>query len=191
MAATRPLIMNAGASPTGQAFAIRNCDALFSTISRGISFEETASHVSARAGAGATGGPRDRCLYGRASSPAGPPRVRPSDYYRHCRRRQCRLGGSRQHPGDEERHTTNALARGIPAHPQSPGQWHGRVAAGRRPGLGRTATWRGSPLLGLTGIAVSFVNYLDELPYFCAEVLPRLARSELRDNRTAERIGSL
>src|SRR5690242_4148624 len=27
---SRPLIMNAGASPTGQAFAIRNCDALFS-----------------------------------------------------------------------------------------------------------------------------------------------------------------
>src|SRR3984957_6249734 len=43
---TRPLIMNAGASPTGQAFAIRNCDALFSTISRGISFEETADHIS-------------------------------------------------------------------------------------------------------------------------------------------------
>src|SRR5215472_1043483 len=43
---TRPLIMNAGASATGQAFAIRNCDALFSTISRGISFEETARHVS-------------------------------------------------------------------------------------------------------------------------------------------------
>jgi alkanesulfonate monooxygenase SsuD/methylene tetrahydromethanopterin reductase-like flavin-dependent oxidoreductase (luciferase family) len=42
---TRPLIMNAGASATGQAFAIRNCDALFSTISRGISFEETARHV--------------------------------------------------------------------------------------------------------------------------------------------------
>jgi alkanesulfonate monooxygenase SsuD/methylene tetrahydromethanopterin reductase-like flavin-dependent oxidoreductase (luciferase family) len=30
--------------------------------------------------------------------------------------------------------------------------------------------------LGLKGIAVSFVNYLDELPFFCAEVLPRLAR---------------
>jgi alkanesulfonate monooxygenase SsuD/methylene tetrahydromethanopterin reductase-like flavin-dependent oxidoreductase (luciferase family) len=43
---TRPLIMNASASPTGQAFAIRNCDALFSTIPRGISFEETAGHVS-------------------------------------------------------------------------------------------------------------------------------------------------
>jgi hypothetical protein len=35
--------------------------------------------------------------------------------------------------------------------------------------------------VGLTGIAVSFVNYLDELPYFCAEVLPRLAHSGLRE----------
>src|ERR1700682_1739366 len=43
---TRPLIMNAGASPTGQAFAIRNCDALFSNISNGISFDETAGHVA-------------------------------------------------------------------------------------------------------------------------------------------------
>ncbi len=29
---------------------------------------------------------------------------------------------------------------------------------------------------GMRGIAVSFVNYLDELPYFCDEVLPRLVR---------------
>ena len=29
---------------------------------------------------------------------------------------------------------------------------------------------------GVRGIALSFVNYLDELPYFCDEVLPRLAR---------------
>src|SRR5207245_1335777 len=43
---TRPLIMNAGASPTGQSFAIRNCDALFSNISNGISFDETARHVT-------------------------------------------------------------------------------------------------------------------------------------------------
>src|SRR5438067_681256 len=42
---TRPLIMNAGASSTGQAFAIRNCDALFSNVSNGISLEETAAHV--------------------------------------------------------------------------------------------------------------------------------------------------
>ena len=37
--------------------------------------------------------------------------------------------------------------------------------------------------LGLRGIAISFVNYLDELPFFCAEVLPRLVRSGLRERR--------
>jgi FMNH2-dependent dimethyl sulfone monooxygenase len=35
---------------------------------------------------------------------------------------------------------------------------------------------------GVRGIAVSFVNYLEEVPYFCAEVLPRLARMGLREN---------
>src|SRR5579864_8073304 len=43
---SRPVIMNAGASPTGQAFAIRNCDALFCNVSHGISFAETAAHVT-------------------------------------------------------------------------------------------------------------------------------------------------
>jgi hypothetical protein len=35
--------------------------------------------------------------------------------------------------------------------------------------------------LGLKGIAVSFVSYLDELPFVRAEVLPRLARAGLRE----------
>jgi dimethylsulfone monooxygenase len=34
---------------------------------------------------------------------------------------------------------------------------------------------------GAKGIALSFVNYLDELPLFRDEVLPRLARIGLRD----------
>jgi alkanesulfonate monooxygenase SsuD/methylene tetrahydromethanopterin reductase-like flavin-dependent oxidoreductase (luciferase family) len=33
---------------------------------------------------------------------------------------------------------------------------------------------------GLTGIGLSFVNYLAELPYFCDEVLPRLERAGVR-----------
>jgi len=33
---------------------------------------------------------------------------------------------------------------------------------------------------GLRGIALSFVDYLGELPYFCEEVLPRLARLGVR-----------
>jgi hypothetical protein len=33
---------------------------------------------------------------------------------------------------------------------------------------------------GMRGIAVSFVNYLNETPYFCDEVVPRLARLGIR-----------
>ena len=36
---------------------------------------------------------------------------------------------------------------------------------------------------GVRGIAVSFVNYLNDAPYFCAEVLPRLARMGLRGRK--------
>jgi hypothetical protein len=40
---------------------------------------------------------------------------------------------------------------------------------------------------GVRGIALSFVNYLDELPYFCAEVLPRLVRLGARSQVSASR----
>jgi alkanesulfonate monooxygenase SsuD/methylene tetrahydromethanopterin reductase-like flavin-dependent oxidoreductase (luciferase family) len=33
---------------------------------------------------------------------------------------------------------------------------------------------------GARGIAVSFVNYIEELPFFCNEVLPRLEQRGLR-----------
>ena len=46
---TRPVIMNAGASPVGQAFAIRNCDAFFLQASR-TSLDETAERVAAAKG---------------------------------------------------------------------------------------------------------------------------------------------
>jgi alkanesulfonate monooxygenase SsuD/methylene tetrahydromethanopterin reductase-like flavin-dependent oxidoreductase (luciferase family) len=36
---------------------------------------------------------------------------------------------------------------------------------------------------GARGIALSFVNYVEELPFFCDEVLPRLARKGLREGR--------
>ena len=36
--------------------------------------------------------------------------------------------------------------------------------------------WHRLPSAGVRGIAVSFVNFLEELPYFCDEVLPRLVR---------------
>jgi alkanesulfonate monooxygenase SsuD/methylene tetrahydromethanopterin reductase-like flavin-dependent oxidoreductase (luciferase family) len=175
---TRPLIMNAGASPTGQAFAIRNCDALFSNISRGISFDETATHVkNVRALARQRG--REIDVYTVGVVTCRPTAQMAQDYYRHC-----------VVDNADWRAVDNILAmKNITIETHGPEEFR-RIREHQANGMG------GLPFVGdpdevarqmtqltesgLTGIAVSFVNYLDELPYFCAEVLPRLARLGLR-----------
>jgi alkanesulfonate monooxygenase SsuD/methylene tetrahydromethanopterin reductase-like flavin-dependent oxidoreductase (luciferase family) len=170
--------MNAGASPTGQAFAIRNCDALFSTISRGISFKETVQHVdNVRAQARQFGREIDVYTVGVVTCRATAREA--ADYYRHCIVEHADWAA-----------VDNILAmKNITPQTHAPEEFR-RIRDHQANGMG------GLPLVGdpdtvalglaklaafgLTGIAVSFVNYLDELPYFCAEVLPRLARAGLR-----------
>ena len=176
---TRPLLMNAGASPAGQAFAIRNCDALFSNVSNGISFDETAAHVkNVRAQARQVG--REIGVYTVGVVTCRPTAREAEDYWRHCivdnadwRAVDSILAmknvTAQNHTADEFRRIRNHQANGMGGLPLigDPDAVAGQLA--------RLAA------AGLTGIAVSFVNYLDELPYFCAEVLPRLARMGLRE----------
>ena len=175
---TRPLLMNAGASATGQAFAIRNCDALFSTISHGISLEQTADHISTVQALTRQAG-REIDVYTVGVVTCRPTTREAQDYYRHAVIDNADWAA-----------VDNILAmRNITPQKHSPEEFQ-RLRNHQANGMG------GLPLvgdpdsvardiarlagLGLKGIAVSFVNYLDELPYFCAEVLPRLARSGLR-----------
>ena len=185
---TRPVIMNAGASPTGQAFAIRNCDALFSTISRGISFDETARHVSdVRALARQAGRTIDVYTVGVVT--CRPTAREAHDYYQHAVIDHADWAA-----------VDNILAmKNVTPQNHSPEAFQ-RIRAHQANGMG------GLPLvgdpdmvaaemarlaeLGLRGVAVSFVNYLDELPYFCAEVLPRLARAGLRKDPNKISAGS-
>jgi alkanesulfonate monooxygenase SsuD/methylene tetrahydromethanopterin reductase-like flavin-dependent oxidoreductase (luciferase family) len=182
---TRPLLMNAGASATGQAFAIRNCDALFSNISRGISFEQTAGHVSGVHALARQAG-REIDVFTVGVVTCRPTAREAQDYYRHAVVDNADWAA-----------VDNILAmKNITPQTHSPEEFQ-RIRDHQANGMG------GLPLvgdpdavardiarlaeLGLKGIAVSFVNYLDELPYFCAEVLPRLARAGLRDSRTVGR----
>jgi dimethylsulfone monooxygenase len=177
---TRPLIMNAGASATGQAFAIRNCDALFSTISRGISFEKTAGHVkSVRALARQSG--REIDVYTVGVVTCRPTGREAHDYYRHAVVDNADWAAvdsilamknitPQTHSPDEFRRIRDHQANGV----------GGLPLVGDPDGVARDMASLAA--LGLKGIAISFVNYLDELPYFCAEVLPRLARLGLRDS---------
>jgi alkanesulfonate monooxygenase SsuD/methylene tetrahydromethanopterin reductase-like flavin-dependent oxidoreductase (luciferase family) len=175
---TTPLIMNAGASPTGQAFAIRNCDALFSNIANGISFEETARHVrNVRDLARQRG--REIGVYTVAVVTCRPTAREAAEYYRHCILENADWRAvdnimamknvtPDRYPPDEFRRLRNHQANGMGGLPLVGDPDH--VASE----MARLAA------AGLTGVAVSFVNYSAELPYFCDEVLPRLARLGLR-----------
>jgi alkanesulfonate monooxygenase SsuD/methylene tetrahydromethanopterin reductase-like flavin-dependent oxidoreductase (luciferase family) len=177
---TRPVIMNAGASPTGQSFAIHNCDALFSNISNGICFEETAQHVENVKTLAQRNG-REIDVYTVGVVTCRPTAREAEDYYRHCIVNNAdwpavdnilamRNVTPQTHAPEEFRRLRNHQANGMGGLPLIGDP--DRVARD----MARLAT------LGLRGIAVSFVNYLDELPYFCGEVLPRLARLGLRQN---------
>ena len=182
----RTLRAMSGASATGQAFAIRNCDALFSNISRGISFEQTAAHVSGVHALARQAG-REIDVFTVGVVTCRPTAREARDYYRHA------VVDNADWPAVD-----NILAmKNITPQTRSPEEFQ-RIRDHQANGLG------GLPLigdpdlvardmtrlaeLGLRGIAVSFVNYLDELPYFCAEVLPRLARAGLRDSRKGGRV---
>jgi dimethylsulfone monooxygenase len=177
---TRPLIMNAGASATGQAFAIRNCDALFSTISHGISFEQTADHISTVQALARQAG-REIDVYTVGVVTCRPTTREAQDYYRHAvidnadwaavdNILAMRNITPQKHSPEEFQRLRNHQANGM----------GGLPLVGDPDSVTRDITQLAG--LGLRGIAVSFVNYLDELPYFCAEVLPRLAHFGLRES---------
>ena len=102
---TQPVIMNAGASPVGRAFAVRNCDAFFMQSSR-VSVEETAQRVAECEGRGRRARPPDRRVHGwRHHLPPdheGGGGLSPS-----CRGRSGRLGGGRSASGASQHHAGN------------------------------------------------------------------------------------
>jgi alkanesulfonate monooxygenase SsuD/methylene tetrahydromethanopterin reductase-like flavin-dependent oxidoreductase (luciferase family) len=167
----QPIVMNAGFSPTGQDFAIRNCDALFT-------FANTAGHIAqAKAKAGRHGRTVD--VYTIGKTVCRPSAAEAREYHDYA------VVERADWPGID-----NLLAvRGIT--PETLG------AAEFEEFRMQTASARGSLALvgdpdtvaaelarlcemGLAGVALIMVDYAAELPFFCDEVLPRLERMNLR-----------
>ena len=174
---TRPLIMNAGASPTGQAFAIRNCDAFFLQASR-VSVEETAQRV-ATVREQASLQDRDIGFYTVGMVTCRKTQKEADDYFRYSVLEQAdvalldrQLAKKNITPqtlgADEYLTRRNELARG----------WAGLPIVGDPDFV--AAQLAGYSNAGLTGIAVSLLNFTDELPLLRDEVLPRLERLGLR-----------
>jgi alkanesulfonate monooxygenase SsuD/methylene tetrahydromethanopterin reductase-like flavin-dependent oxidoreductase (luciferase family) len=173
----RPVIMNAGASPEGQAFAIRNCDAYFTQASRD-SLEASRQRIGDIKDAAKALG-RDLEVYTVGVVTCRPTVQEAQDYYRYVTNEATDWtavdsimqikGLTPENMGVEAYEKRRAqYANGMGGLPIIGDPDH--VAAG----FARLAEG------GLRGIAVSMVNSLEELPYFAQEVLPRLARMGLR-----------
>jgi dimethylsulfone monooxygenase len=174
---TQPVIMNAGASPVGRAFAVKNCDAFFMQSSR-VSVTETAQRVAAvKAEAAALG--RAIGVFTVGVITCRPTMREAEEYHHHVVVEQADWAAVDQllalrnitpatMPPDEFKRQRSQYAHGNSGVPivGDPDYIAGKLIE-----LSRA---------GLAGIAVSLVNYADELPYFCDEVMPRLQRAGLR-----------
>jgi alkanesulfonate monooxygenase SsuD/methylene tetrahydromethanopterin reductase-like flavin-dependent oxidoreductase (luciferase family) len=176
---TKPLIMNAGSSPEGKGFAIRNCDALFTTARRSTQeeapFEEAAQYVAeAKAQAHALG--HEIGVYTVGVVTVRPTQREADDYARYVEENTdwkavdsiMEMKGLNDRPPEVRAKIRSGYARGMGGlpligTPDSVAAYLAEISAA-----------------GFNGIAISFVNYLNELPYFRDEVLPRLERLGIR-----------
>src|SRR5882724_3298634 len=179
---TRPLIMNAGSSGPGQAFAMRNCDAYFTATSEtrkgGVEgFKKMIAGVKSEAAAVS----REIEVFTVGQVVCRPTQKEAEEYYRYAIVEQAEWGtvdGMLQIKnitpatvGEEEykKKREYFAARAIGGYPfvGSPDHVAEELALLSRGGI--------------RGIGFSMVNYLDELPFFRDEVLPRLAKMGVRE----------
>jgi alkanesulfonate monooxygenase SsuD/methylene tetrahydromethanopterin reductase-like flavin-dependent oxidoreductase (luciferase family) len=175
---TRPVIMNAGASPTGQAFAVKNCDAFFLQASR-TSLEESAARVR-RAKDAARAQGREIGCYTVGVVTCRPTKKEAEDYFHHCI-----VGRADWSAVDGILALKNISPQTVPMQEYLTQRSHYAQGMGGLPIIGDpdhvAAQIADLSKAELTGIAISLVNYLDELPYFVDEVIGRLERMGLRE----------
>jgi FMNH2-dependent dimethyl sulfone monooxygenase len=170
-----PVLVNAGFSPAGRAFAQRNCDFLFTSL---VDLESAKADVDGVNAAAAAMG-REIGVLAAVLVVCRPTEAEAREYLHHY---------SIQH-GDWE--AADRLMAGMGMHGQSfpPGHYerfrerftagHGSYPLVGTPDqiadeLERIAQ------TGMAGLAFGMVNFLEEMPYFCQEVLPRLEAKGLR-----------
>jgi dimethylsulfone monooxygenase len=174
---TRPVIMNAGASPTGRAFAVRNCDAFFMQASR-VSVAETAQRV-AEVKAAAAGHGRDISVFTVGVITCRPTQKEAEDYHHYTVVEEADWSAV-----DKLLAIRGVRATDMSAEEFQRQRMHFAHGNSGLPIIGDSDHVAGELIAlsraGLAGIAVSLVNFADELPYLRAEVLPRLARAGLR-----------
>ena len=177
---SRPMIMNAGSSGAGQKFALRNCDAFFTATAATRTNLDGAARRVAEIKAEAASYGRDVEVFTVGQVICRPTEREAIDYHRHAniemadwdaveRMMALRNITRTNTPSDEFDQKRRYFAgNAIGGYPfvGTPDKVAEDLAAISR--------------AGVRGVAVSFVNYIDELPYFRDEVLPRLVHLGVR-----------
>jgi dimethylsulfone monooxygenase len=188
---TQPLLLNAGLSEIGQDFGVRNCDAFFTAV-RASEFDAQSGIVtpdvagvknivdSLRGRAAAVG--RTMGVYTNVNVICRPTQKEAIEYYRYVLDEHA----------DWEAVDAQLQQQGIARDPASPTYLAHRQRAIRQfPFIGDPDTVAGLfktlSDVGLDGIGMTIVNYLDELPYLRAEIIPRLEKAGLRAPKGSER----
>jgi len=171
-----PLLMSAGSSPAGRAFAAKHVDCLFMHL---VDETTLADEITAlRAYAGQMGRTDRIGVYSSGHVVCRPTQKEAEDYYEYYAVEKADLRSV------ETLMKTRAEGRSL-----SPG----KAAQNRRllaSGIGTFAIVGDPDFVagkfsqlsgaGLDGMAFGLVNYLNELPFFSAEVLPRMERLGIR-----------
>jgi len=180
---TRPLIMNAGSSGPGQAFAMRNCDAYFTaTAESRQSVEATQKMIAGIKGEARAIG-REIEVFTVGQVTCRPTQKEAEDYYRHAIIEQADWGAV-----DGMLTIKNITPQTVGAQEyQKKREYFASRAIGGYPFVGTpdriAQEFADLSRGGVRGIAFLMVNYLDELPLFRDEVLPRLERMGVRAAR--------
>ena len=173
---TRPLIMNAGSSPAGRAFSAQSCDVLFRPLR---SLEAGAQEVKQTIAEAAAHG-REIGVFCNGYVVCRKTRKEAEDYHRYYA----------EEMGDWDAVDHLIAMNQINSQSYTPEflkAFRIRFAAGHGgfPMVGDpddvAKALASVSAAGFAGICFSFVNYLDEFPYFRDEVLPRLERMGLRE----------
>jgi alkanesulfonate monooxygenase SsuD/methylene tetrahydromethanopterin reductase-like flavin-dependent oxidoreductase (luciferase family) len=177
---TRPLIMNAGSSGTGQAFALRNCDAFFTATSASrASLDGVAKRVEeVKAEAYALG--REIEVYTIGQGVCRPTQKEADEFYHYANIENADWAAIERMMALRNITRANTSA----ADYEVKRKFFAANSVGGYPFVGTpdkvAEELAAVSKAGVRGIAISFVNFLDDLPFFRDEVLPRLERMGLR-----------
>lgn len=177
----RPLMMNAGASPAGRDFAIAYSDLHFDYCRTPEDSAPRVAETNARAKALG----RSVQVWIPASVVCRPTQREADEFAQHCVDHADWEGLEYQYQLYQAE--TGSKGRSAEENARNRAQDPARTVLG----YGGSYSIRGTPDhvagelkrlhdAGFSGVAMGFVNYLAELPYFVAEVLPRLEKLGLR-----------